>query len=133
MRHTGDKEMGREKRMVGAAGEEAASSFLKKNGYKVIASNYRTYLGEIDLVAMQGGYTVFVEIKTRTSSSLGPPSLSVTRSKQRHIVGAALIYLKSRGLVDTDWRIDVVSVNLTRALEVEKIEIIENAVQDNYE
>ena len=123
--------MGRENKVTGAIGEKIAHAFLKRKGYRVIASNYRTPLGEIDLIARKGSTLVFVEIKTRTTSSLGPPFLSVTWKKQRHIVQSALVYLKKHGLVDSDWRVDVVSVKLDRVHNVESIEILENVVEDN--
>ena len=124
--------MGRENKVIGAVGEKIAHAFLKKKGYRLVASNYRTPLGEIDLIARKGSALVFVEIKTRTTSSLGPPFLSVTWKKQRHIVMTALMYLKKYGLLDSDWRVDVVSVKLNKRYEVENIEIIENAVEDVY-
>lgn len=125
--------MGREKQEVGSVGEAIASAFLRGKGYRVIGSNYRTPLGEIDLIARKGRTIVFAEIKTRASSSLGPPCLSVTRKKQLHIVRAAMLYLKARGLLDAAWRIDVVSVKLDHRHRLEWIEHIENAVEGIYD
>jgi len=122
--------MGREKNAVGRAGEDAAIGLLKKKGYKIIAVNYRTYFGEIDAIARKGDVIVFIEVKTRTSASLGPPFLSITETKKRHIVRNALSYLARRGLVDSFWRIDVVSIMLNAHNNAESIEIIENAVED---
>lgn len=122
--------MGREKIKVGKIGEGIALEFLKRRGYKVLETNFRTPFGELDLVARKKDFTVFVEIKTRTTSSLGPPYLSVTRIKQEHLIKNALCYLKRYGLVDSNWRIDVVSVKLNREYEAEDIEIIENAVEE---
>ncbi|MFA5146206.1 MAG: YraN family protein [Candidatus Omnitrophota bacterium] len=122
--------MGRERMKLGKIGEELAFKELQKRGYRILETNFRTVFGELDMIAKIGDTTVFVEIKTRASSSLGPPHLSVTRSKQRHIIKNALSYLKVRGLVDSDWRIDVVSVKMNEAREVEYIEIIENAVEE---
>lgn len=124
--------MGREKKVVGMIGEARAAEFLKRNGYRILEKNLRTSLGELDIVAKKKGITVFVEIKTRATSSLGPPYLSVTRVKQQHIIRCALAYLKRHNLGDSDWRIDIVSVRLNFDLEVEDIELIENAVEDNY-
>lgn len=120
--------MGRGNRDVGACGEKKAVKFLESNGYEIVERNFHTPFGEIDVVTRHDGFTVFVEIKTRVSSSLGPPLLNVTRSKQRHLIKNALCYLKMRGLVWSDWRIDVVSVKLNERREVESIELIENAV-----
>ena len=122
--------MGREKRMAGVAGEKIASSFLKKLGYRIIESNFRTPFGEIDIVAKHKGVIVFVEVKSRTTYSLGPPYLAVTRLKQRHLIKNAVFYLKARKMLDSNWRIDIVSVKLSRDLRVENIELIENAVEN---
>jgi len=120
--------VGRENRDVGIQGENRAVKFLESNGYRIVERNFHTPFGEIDAVARHGGFIVFVEIKTRASSSFGPPLLNVTRSKQRHLVKNALCYLAARSLVHSDWRIDVVSVKLNERYEVESIELIENAV-----
>ena len=122
--------MGRENKKIGHIGEEIAMTFLKQKGYKILGANVRTLLGEIDVVARQKETTVFIEVKTRVTSSLGPPFLSITKLKQSHMIRNALLYLKRRGRVDSDWRIDVVSVKLNDRYELESIELIENAVED---
>ena len=122
--------MGRENMIVGKLGERIALGFLKRSGYRILETNFRTPFGELDVVARHKGHIVFVEVKTRASTSLGPPYLSVTRSKQRHIIRNALAYLKRRNLVDSNWRIDVVSVTLNQEHEVADIELIENAVEE---
>ena len=121
--------MGREMIEIGKRGEEIAVALLKRNNYRITAVNFKTPFGEIDIVAEKGGFTVFVEVKTRVSSSLGPPSLSVTRAKERHIIRNAVYYLKKHRLLDVPCRIDVVSVKLDRGYMAEKTEIIENAIQ----
>lgn len=122
--------MGREKMFVGRCGERLALEFLKRKGYKVIEMNFRTYFGEIDAVAKKDGFIIFVEIKTRLTSSLGPPYLSITKAKERHIIKNALAYLKIKHLLGADWRIDVVSVKLNYDHELENIELFENAVNE---
>jgi putative endonuclease len=121
--------MGRETKRLGEIGEEAARAFLKKMGYRILQANFRTPLGEIDVIAKSGRHIAFVEVKSRASSSLGPPYISVTPLKARHIVKSALYYLKMRGLLDHPWRIDVVSVKLDKSDNVENIELIENAIE----
>ena len=123
--------MGRERKMTGASGERIASGFLKKLGYRILKSNFRTPFGEIDIVAKHKGIMVFVEVKSRTTSSFGPPYLSVTKTKQTHIVKNALFYLKRRRIINAYWRIDIVSVKLNYDGKLEAIELIENAVEDN--
>jgi putative endonuclease len=124
--------MGRERKVTGEAGERIASVYLKKLGYRILESNFRTPFGEIDIVAKHKGIVVFVEVKSRVTYSLGPPYLSVTRSKERHIVKNALFYLKRLKISDADWRVDIVSVKLNYDRKLESIELIENAVEDNY-
>ena len=65
------------KKFLGRAGEVKAAEFLKKKGYKIIKTNYKTYCGEIDIIANDGEYTVFVEVKTRTSDEFGAPAEAV--------------------------------------------------------
>jgi len=117
--------------MAGHAGELAALRFLKSRGYRILETNTRTPFGEIDIVTEKKGVTIFVEVKARTTSSLGPPYLSITKQKERQIVKNALAYLKRRGLVESYWRIDVVSIKLNYDYRVENIELFENAVEDN--
>ena len=122
--------MGRENKETGSIGERIARKFLEQKGYEILGMNVRTYFGEIDIVARRSGITVFVEVKTRLSSSLGPPLLNITMAKQRHIIKNALCYLTRHGSAHSDWRIDVVSVKLNGRYELESIELIENAVED---
>ena len=125
--------MSREKINIGAAGERIASAYLRRKGYRILSSNFCTPFGEIDIVAKRKDIIVFVEVKSRTTSSLGPPYLSVTNQKIRHIIKNALFYLKrKRASADTNWRVDIVSIKLNYARDVESIELIENAIEDNY-
>ena len=123
--------MGREKRLCGSSGEAIASDFLKKKGYRIIAKNLRTPFGEIDIVTRHAGLTVFVEVKTRTTSSLGPPYISITGKKIRHIIKNSAFYMRRHNLSDSQWRVDIVSVKLNRDYKPEKIELIENAIEEN--
>ena len=124
--------MGRERKETGNIGEKFAASYLRKRGYRILERNYRTIFGEIDIVAKLAGIVVFVEVKTRATSSFGPPYLSITGLKKRHIIKNALFYLKAHRLMNALWRIDIVSVRLDQAQRVENIELIENAVEDDY-
>ncbi len=126
--------MGREKIEIGIAGEEQAAAFLRRNRYTIIATNVRTPFGEIDVIAKRRGVTVFVEVKARSSDSLGPPSLSVTPAKQHHLIKNVLWYLARKRAIDSPWRIDVISVMLGEGDCAASIELIENAVTvDGYD
>ena len=79
---------------LGQRGEGIALSFLKTKGYEIIERNYKTPLGEIDIIARDSDVLVFVEVKTRESIEFGLPFESVNRKKRRKIAGVALSYLR---------------------------------------
>jgi putative endonuclease len=93
---------------VGRWGEQAAADFLTAKGYTISARNVRTPYGEIDLIAQKDGFTVFAEVKARTSSSLGPPEIAVTPRKQQHMLSCAGHYAQQNEI--DHWRIDVIAV-----------------------
>jgi len=95
---------------VGARGEELACARLEADGYEILERGYRTRDGEIDIVARHDGTTVFVEVKTRSSSGHGGPLAAVTPSKQAKICRAAIAYLQQHDLWDTACRFDVVGI-----------------------
>jgi putative endonuclease len=95
---------------LGHDGEQIASEFLVRAGYSIVARNYRCKLGEIDIVARDGEYLVFIEVKTRTGSGCGSPAAAVTPRKQRQICKAAQCYLAEHRLFDTPARFDVVAI-----------------------
>ena len=93
---------------TGKWGESVAARYLDEHGHTIVARNVRTPYGEIDIVTEKGGITIFVEVKTRTSSSLGPPEISVTPRKQEHMVAAAESYAQENEI--DHWQIDVIAV-----------------------
>ena len=119
----------------GEKGESIAVNCLKKQGYRIIELNYRTKLGEIDIIAKQGKTLVFIEVKARKSSRFGRPELAVTPKKQRKISMVALYYLKSTKQNNAKARFDVVAINLVnsaKAKEGPSIKIIKNAFELAY-
>jgi len=95
---------------LGAKGEGAAVDFLKKNGYKIITKNYKTPMGEIDIIAQDNKTLVFIEVKTRESLIYGQPFEAVNSAKKRKIANAALLYLKRFKQQIPPCRFDVVSI-----------------------
>lgn len=95
---------------VGREGEQAAAAYLESLGYRILARNVRYRAGEIDLVATENGFLVFVEVKTRRGSRFGSPAEAVTAEKQRRLVRLAGIYLAHRGGNPPPCRFDVVAV-----------------------
>ncbi|MBZ0158994.1 YraN family protein [Candidatus Methylomirabilis sp.] len=101
---------------LGVEGERIAKTYLRTQGFRILHENYSTTLGEIDLIAREGGVVVFVEVKTRTSGEFGPPQASVTRRKQHQIVGVAKLYLQRERLSEAACRFDVVAVTFPGGL-----------------
>ena len=98
------------KKFLGRAGEVRAADFLKKKGYKILKKNYKTHLGEIDLIAKDGDTLVFVEVKTRISDDYGSPSEAVNFKKQEKYYKVATEYLVREKLMDSPCRFDVVEI-----------------------
>lgn len=98
------------RKRLGAAGEEAALSYLMRQGYRLLEKNYRCRLGEIDLIAEDGESVVFIEVKTRSNLLFGVPQEAVDHSKQKKIRRIAQHFLLSRGLEEKPVRFDVIAV-----------------------
>ena len=86
--------MGKEKNLkTGRRGEVEAAIFLRKEGFRIVARNFRVRAGEIDIIAVKGRSIVFVEVKARRSQDYGAPCEDVTMKKRLHIERAALCFL----------------------------------------
>ena len=96
---------------TGKEGEEMAALHLIKNGYSIIARNFRHKKSEIDIIAQKEKTITFVEVKTRTNSFFQEPELSVTRSKQKQITLGANFYIQEND-IDLDIRFDIVAITL---------------------
>ena len=96
---------------LGDRGEAAVAESLARKGFAILERNYRTPMGEIDLIARDGRTLAFVEVKTRKSERCGRPGAAVGREKQRRIIGAALWYMnrEAKGALPP-CRFDVVEV-----------------------
>lgn len=108
-------------RKTGMEKEETACRFLLTQGYEVIERNFYSRYGEIDIIARDGQYLVFAEVKYRRSTAFGYPGEAVDRRKQRKIHKTAEYYLFCRGMFDRPARFDVVEII------GKKIRVIKNA------
>ena len=99
------------RRRQGALRERQAGKFLENLGYEILEYNFRSRGGEIDIVARDGGYLVFVEVKYRRDERAGNPMEAVDGRKQRRICLAASGYLARRHFsLDTPCRFYVVAI-----------------------
>ena len=96
---------------LGKRGEELASEFLAKKGYKILERNWRLGKNEVDIIAADGKYIVVVEVKTRQSATFGEPETAVTREKQRALIRAANAYI-FRNNVREETRFDIIAIIL---------------------
>ena len=94
----------------GRIGQNFAEKYLRGLGYKIIVKNFNTRWGEIDIIAKDGDCFVFVEVKTRRDTEYGAPEEAVTKTKQRHLLAAAQIYLSKIHRINDPWRVDVIAL-----------------------
>ncbi len=120
--------MGREKLIFGKRGEDIASSFLEKNNYKIIAKNYKTRLGEVDIIAKDREVFCFIEVRARRNSSFCMPEESIVSRKQTQISKAALSYIRMHQLEDRPARFDIIAVLIQEDGGI-KINHIKNAFE----
>ncbi len=103
--------MSKERYILGKEGEEEALSFLKAQGFRIIARNYRTKFAEIDIIAWEKNTYCFIEVKARSSERFGLAQESVNFIKQSKIAQAALVFLQKNNLLESSSRFDVVAIN----------------------
>jgi putative endonuclease len=105
---------------LGRRGERAAEKYLRRNGYRIVARNFRAAGAEIDIVAMDGEALVFVEVKTRRSREAGAPHEAVDERKQKQIRRAAEIFATRYRADDVTMRFDIIAVDASgKRLEIE--------------
>ncbi|MCA9079098.1 MAG: YraN family protein [Planctomycetaceae bacterium] len=105
------------RKLFGDRGERTAATYLRRQGYRILARQSLHRVGEIDLIARHDDTLVFVEVKTRSSHVAGHPAEAVTRTKQRQIARAALMWLKRRNLLNHRCRFDVIAITWQQGQE----------------
>ncbi len=120
------KFFGKTTKDIGANGEKIAAKHLKKQGYKIVAKNFRSSHGEIDIIAKDKDFLVFVEVKSRKNceenfKNYGLPAEAVNKTKQQHIIFTAQIFLQ-RHPTDKALRFDVIEVYLGDEIKINHIE-----------
>lgn len=111
----------------GRLGEKYTVKFLKKHKYKIIECNMRNRYSEIDIIAENKEYIIFVEVKTRSSGQVIPPSAAVNKAKQLKIMKAARYYLSYASCSQKQPRFDVAEVFLNEKNRPERINYISGA------
>ncbi len=95
-------------------GEKIAMEYLISRGYSIVERNYRTRIGEIDIITARDRTIAFVEVRTRKSAALGPPEYSITPRKVSRIARVASHYIKNELKCSSEWKFafDVVTVEI---------------------
>jgi putative endonuclease len=113
---------------TGRQGEEDTYFFLRRNGYTIVARNYRSprRRGEIDLIGWDRDVLCFIEVKTRTTHDVKPAQAAVDRDKQRELAAVAREFLRALP-TSGQWRFDIVSVYYEEHSGLPQIELFKNA------
>ena len=98
------------KRLVGQRGEDAAINYLKSHNYIILDRNFYCHFGEIDVVAWDGEFVVFIEVKSRSDTAFGLPRQAVDWRKQKTIIKCAEYWLYKNKRVGVPVRFDVVEI-----------------------
>ena len=119
--------MSKSKIQLGRFGEQLAGKYLKSKGYKILAKNFYTRNGEIDLVCQKNNVITFVEVKTRTNRNFGWPEEAVTEQKLEKIALAAEKYLQDHK-IKFEWQIDIISILIDKKIRLAKLGHLKNIV-----
>ena len=111
------------KQQLGATGEEIAVDYLISQGYVVFDRNWRSKSGEIDIIASEKFNSqdelIFIEVKTRSSRDYGDPIEAISATKYLRMYRLALEWLSENSASREAWRLDVISIVISRAQEIE--------------
>ncbi len=113
------------KTKTGQSGEELAVEFLKKHGFRILQTNFKSKFGEIDIVAVDKNTLVFIEVKTRSSREFGLPEEAVTARKLEHIRKTGEYYRFIHKSLPIGDRVDVVAIE-KQGNEIKRLELISN-------
>jgi putative endonuclease len=99
------------RRWFGTRSERAARRYLRRLGYRIVASNYSCPHGELDLVAIDGACVVFIEVRSTESADAARAAASVDHAKQRRLTNLALYFLQQHRLLNHSARFDVLAIS----------------------
>ena len=116
------------RKVTGEQGEDLACTLLQEKSYQIVERHWRCARGEIDIVAKDGDCWAFVEVKTRHGSQAGLPEEALTKSKWERISELAQTYMGDHNLVDVDWRIDLVAIELYSDQRIKRVNIVQGTI-----
>ncbi len=114
-----------DKKLLGKKGEDEAERYLRERNYLIIAKNYRKKFGEIDIIAKKEDTLIFVEVRSKSESSLGMPEESIDRKKKRKVRQNARAYASFNNYFGA-CQIDIISLVFRKSGDVKKIRHYKN-------
>ncbi len=117
--------MSTNKIQLGKLGEQIAGKYLQNKGYQIIARNYSTRQGEIDLICQKDKVIHFIEVKTRTNQKFGWPEEAVTDQKLEKIIMASEKYCQEYDL-NSEWQIDIISILINQKIRIAELRHLKN-------
>lgn len=111
---------------IGKIGEDMAVALLMNKGYRILDRNFHCRYGEIDIIALTQRTVVFIEVKTRTSTTFGSPVESITRHKLKAIASTAYVYRESHPDLPKNMQIDAIVIQLDREGSLKTIEHLQS-------
>ncbi len=111
-----------ERKQLGREGETAAAQYLEDKGYRVLYRNFRTRIGEIDLICEKDAIVVFVEVRSKRSNRFGSGAESVNWKKQQKVRLVAQVFLSHKQWFDRPVRFDVIDVHFSPLIHIQQIE-----------
>ncbi|MBL7150332.1 YraN family protein [Candidatus Microgenomates bacterium] len=117
---------------LGRFGEEKAVEYLQKHGYKVLEQNFRSKYGEIDIIAVNKDFLIFIEVKTRWSEKCGLPEEAVTQRKIRSITRTSQYYKILHPETSDLMRIDVIAIELDSLCRFKELRHLKNVTGTPY-
>ncbi len=115
--------------LEGKRGEDIATDFLIKKGYRIVERNFRIKGGEIDIIATHRNILVFIEVKTRLTSEFGTPLEAITYWKLKALIKTSQYYKLTHKNLPDSLRIDAIGVDFSSSSVYPNIEHIENITQ----
>jgi len=113
---------------LGRFAENLAAAYVEQRGYRIVARNLRLGPDEVDILAVESGQTVLIEVRARRGDVLGPPQWSLSPAKIARLRRAALAVLERYPDLPNEQRIDLVAVSLTKTGRVSAIDLVRDAV-----
>ena len=100
---------------TGVIGEEIATTIISQKGYQILENNYRCKIGEIDIIASNKEYLVFIEVKTRTvGKTIVDPLISITQKKRQKLKNLGMFYVRQKSIYNKQPRFDVIAIKLLK-------------------